>query len=207
MLTLTSAPDCPSFPPKRTFPALAPYQTQMTLASTTSALAASYLFLPTHGIGLVGLVSTSPTTHSSGLGGLISQPDPPILGGLPLTHADFCTHRAPLPQPHIVGSIGRPHVVSTGNSNPQTLFGLCRTVLGLLIQDAREANRDLCRHCPIAPGLSLGFPQWVHRVRRFGVSFTPPVFTSAFGPRRLQNIRFSGPEQRTADASGTDALL
>ena len=45
--TLTSCPDYPSLQPKRTSAALAPYQTQMTLTSTSSALAASYLpFVP-----------------------------------------------------------------------------------------------------------------------------------------------------------------
>ena len=39
----TSCPNCPFLQRKGTSSALAPYQTQMTLASTSSALAASYL--------------------------------------------------------------------------------------------------------------------------------------------------------------------
>ena len=70
-----------------------------------------------------------------------------------------------------------------------------------------KPNSDLGRHCPIALGLSLGRPQWVRRVRRFGASATPPVTSSAFGPPRLHALRSSGLEQLSADASGPQAGL
>ena len=46
-------------------------------------------FYPIPGIGLGEMASPSPTIPSSDVGGRISQPDPLILGGLSLTHADF----------------------------------------------------------------------------------------------------------------------
>lgn len=39
---------------------------------------------------------------------LISQPDTPVSGGVPLTNDDFRKHRAPLRPPNKVGSIYRP---------------------------------------------------------------------------------------------------
>lgn len=44
---------------------------------------------PIPDIGLGGLVPLSLTTSGSGLVGLISQPDPSILGGMPVIHNDF----------------------------------------------------------------------------------------------------------------------
>ena len=82
------------------------------------------------GIGLGGLTPLSQITPSYALGGLILQPDPPISSGLPLSHADFRTHRAPLAPPHMVGSIDRPHMVSAERS----------LILGPSLQDALEAN-------------------------------------------------------------------
>ena len=70
----------------------------------------------------LGWASPSPTTRGSGLGGLIPQPDPPILGGLPLAHDDFRTRCALLPPPKMVGSIDRRHLVSAGN--PRSSYAL-----------------------------------------------------------------------------------
>ena len=75
-------------------------------------------FCPIPGIGLGGLTRLSHVTPSPALGGLIPQPDPPILGGLPLSPADFRTHHAPLPPPHMIGSVDRLHGVSPGNPPP-----------------------------------------------------------------------------------------
>lgn len=66
-------------------------------------------------IGLGGLTPLSPSSPGLRLSGLIPQSDPPIFDGLPLTHDDFRTNCAPLPSSHMVGSIDRPHLVSTGN--------------------------------------------------------------------------------------------
>ena len=75
-------------------------------------------FCPIPGIGLGGLAPLSHATPSRALGGLIPQPDPPILGGLPLSRADFRTHHAPLPPTHMIGFIDRPHGASSGNPPP-----------------------------------------------------------------------------------------
>ena len=90
-------------------------------------------FCPIPGIGLGGLASSSPTTPSSDLAGLIPQSDPPILGGLTLNHADFRTHRAPLPQPHMAGSVDRTHVVSAGNPHSLNTFRSLENDTRLLI--------------------------------------------------------------------------
>ena len=52
-------------------------------------------FVP--GIGLGGLTPSPYHAHDAILGGLTPPPDPPVLGGLPLTLDDFRTHRAPMP--------------------------------------------------------------------------------------------------------------
>ena len=50
-----------------------------------------------------GLIPSSCPIPGIGLSGLIPQPDPPILGGLPLTYDDFRTTRVVLPPLHMVG--------------------------------------------------------------------------------------------------------
>ena len=146
-------------------------------------------------------------TPSLALVGLIPQPVSSISGGLPLSLADFRMYRAPLPPPHMVGSADFTHMVSSGNAHAQTQFGPRRTILALPIQDACEAKQRSWQVLPIAPELSLGCPQWVCRVRRFGASSTPPVTTSAFGLPRLHDLRSSGLGQLSADASGPQAGL
>ena len=47
-----------------------------------------------------GLTPSPCHAHDAILGGLTPPPDPPVLGGLPLTPDDFCTHRAPIPPTH-----------------------------------------------------------------------------------------------------------
>lgn len=62
-----------------------------------------------------GFIPSFCPTPGYGFGGLIRQPDPPILSGLPLTYGDIRAHRTSLPPPHMVGSIGRLHLVSAGS--------------------------------------------------------------------------------------------
>lgn len=109
MLTTNPCPNCPPLPLKTVFQVLALCQTRTTLASTASAPC------PIPGIDLCGMSSSSPSTPGPSLGELNPQPDPPILGELTLTPDDFRTYRAPLPPPHMVGSIDRPHSVYAGN--------------------------------------------------------------------------------------------
>lgn len=79
----------------------------------------SYVY-PIPAVGLDGLTPLSPSTLGSRLAGLIPQTDPPISGGLPLSHDDFRTHLAPLPLPHMVGSVDRPPGVFR-----KTIFFIC----------------------------------------------------------------------------------
>ena len=55
---------------------------------------------PVPGVGLAGLTPLPCHAHDAILGGLTPSPDPPILGGLPLTPDDVRTHRAPVPPTH-----------------------------------------------------------------------------------------------------------
>ena len=55
---------------------------------------------PVPGVGLGGLTPSPCHAHDAILGGLTPPPDPPVLGGLPLTPDDFRTHRAPIPLTH-----------------------------------------------------------------------------------------------------------
>lgn len=66
-------------------------------------------------ISLGGQPPLSPSIQEPGSSRLIPQPDPPIMGWLLLTHDDFNIHLAPLPTPHMVGSIDRPHLISGGD--------------------------------------------------------------------------------------------
>lgn len=116
MLTINSRPDYPLLLPKETFQALASCWIQMALGVyLIRACDLSPSFCPIPDIGLDRLAPPSPPASGSGLGRMVPQPDPLILSGLPLTHDDFHTHRVPLPPPHVVSFIDRPHLVSAGN--------------------------------------------------------------------------------------------
>lgn len=98
MLTLTLCPDCPSLPLKKTFQALASYRTQTNLASTSSTHAASCLYSSLFlMLAWVGWHPCRLLPPGLDLGGLVSQPDPLISGGLRLTHPNFPAYHAPLP--------------------------------------------------------------------------------------------------------------
>ena len=55
---------------------------------------------PVPGVGLSGLTRSPCHAHDAILGGLTPPPDPPVLGGLPLTPDDFRTHCAPMAPTH-----------------------------------------------------------------------------------------------------------
>ena len=115
-------------------------------------------------------------TPSSDLGGLIPQPDPPTLSGLPLSHADFRAHHAPLPPPHMVGSIDRPHMISAGNPHPpNAIRTLENNGRPLSTRRTRSQSAILAGTTPLCPDYRLaarsGFTASV-------ASAPPPLRTS-----------------------------
>ena len=110
----------------------------------------------TPSLALGGLAPLSHVTPSLALGGLISQPDPPLLGGLPLSRADFRTYHAPLPPPHMIGSIDRLHGVSPGNPpRSKTIQTLENTRL--------PTTRRTRRHTAIVAGTTPSRPDLAAR--------------------------------------------
>ena len=110
-------------------------------------------FCPIPGIGLGGLASSSRNTPSLALGGLVPQPDDPILGGLPLSNDDFRTHNAPLPPVHMVGSIDRQARVST--RTPNTIHTLENTRL----PPTRRTRSQTALLAGLTPSRPVGSPR------------------------------------------------
>ena len=152
-----------------------------------------------------GLAPLSYVIPSLALGGLIPQPDPPILGGLHLSRADFRTHHAPLPPPHMIGSIDRPHEVSPGNPPPSKTI---QTLQNTRLPTTRRTRRQTA----ILAGTAPSRPDYRLAARSgFAASAAsaPPSLRTSPPSRspRLQDLRSSGLEQRTANASGHHAGL
>ena len=77
---------------------------------------------PVPGVGLGGRTPSPCHAHDAILGGLTPPPDPPVLGGLPLTPDDFRTHRAPIPPTHTTDSPR--HASATLPSTPLAKYAI-----------------------------------------------------------------------------------
>ena len=97
----------------------------------------------------------SDVTPSLALGGLIPQPDPPILGGLLLSRANFRTYHAPLQPPHMIGSIDRPHGVSLGNPPPSKTIQTLENTRLLTTRRTRRQTAILAGTTPSRPDYRL----------------------------------------------------
>jgi len=115
----------PYLPLKRTFQALTPYRNPDDL---------SIYLIRAHGLKL-----SSCPIPGVGLGGLISQPDPLISGGLPFTNDYFRTHRTPLPPTHMNDPFDGHHFVSAETQRSPYAIRAHENV-GLSIHDTHESK-------------------------------------------------------------------
>lgn len=127
-------------------------------------------FCPIPGISFGGLAPSAPSSPSTpglGLSEMITQPDHPFSGGLPLTHDKFRTHRAPLPPPLMVGSINRTRMIST--ENPHHSYSI-RTLNDATRTFKRDAHKSKARLRQVIPhrARTIAWPSVV-------VSSRPPL--------------------------------
>ena len=125
---------------------------------------------PVSGVGLGGLTPSPCHAHDAILGGLTPPPDPPVLGGPPLTPDDFRTHRAPIPPTH---TTDRPRRASaTLPSMPLATYAISAPTMPHGPHGAHEAR----------PQPSMAMP---HRAR----TIAPPPAMDSRRPPLLRLLR------------------